>query len=105
MVGKVVLIGVEILFVSWLAVPQFRNATINIVRPSEDVTVTLRGETAVSGPVLGSETVDPASQFQMVALLGFDAIPVARSLSSMGSLAAVEAAWAQVIAVLLRFII
>ena len=72
MIGKVILIGVAILFVSWLALPQFRNATINIVRPSEDVTVTLRGETAAS-PVLGAETAD--SQFQMVTLLGFDAIP------------------------------
>ena len=74
MIGKVILIGVAILFVSWLALPQFRNATINIVRPSEDVTVTLRGETAAS-PVLGAETADPDSQFQMVTLLGFDAIP------------------------------
>ncbi len=74
MIGKVILIGVAILFVSWLALPQFRNATINIVRPSEDVTVTLRGETAAS-PVLGAEMPYPDSQFQMVTLLGFDAIP------------------------------
>jgi hypothetical protein len=73
LVGKVILIAVAVVFVSWLAIPQFRNATISTVRPSEDVSVTLRGETP-SSPVLGAETPDPDSQFQMVTLLGFDAI-------------------------------
>ena len=72
--SKVVLVSVALLFAVWLALPQFRNATVNLIRPSEGVTVTLRGETRA--PVApGAEAGDEDSGFKMVTLLGFDAIP------------------------------
>jgi hypothetical protein len=45
-----------------------------LIRTSEDVTVVLRGESR-SSLTLGIDPTDTDSPFQMVTLLGFDAIP------------------------------
>ncbi len=74
MLGKVIIFGVAVLIVAWLAVPHLRDASFNLIRPSEDVTVVLRGEARPS-LTLGIDPADAESPFQMVTLLGFDAIP------------------------------
>ena len=72
--GKVIIFGVAVLIVAWLAVPQLRDASFSLIRPSEPVAVTLRGEIQTS-LTLGIDPADAESPFQMVTLLGFDAIP------------------------------
>jgi hypothetical protein len=46
--GKVILFGVVAVFVAWLAVPQLRDGSFKLIRPSEPVTVVLRGESQSS---------------------------------------------------------
>jgi hypothetical protein len=72
--GKVILFGVVAVFVAWLAVPQLRDGSFKLIRPSEPVTVVLRGESQ-SSLKPGIEPDDADSPFQLVTLLGFDAIP------------------------------
>ena len=69
--GKTVIIVAVVLVVGWLALPQLRNAATGLIRPSEDVTVRLRGGAGPDASRL--DTGDPP--FQLITVLGFDAIP------------------------------